>query len=245
MLSTVCFAATISALGATALARLLLRAIPGRWQGVLVGFAAGVLLAVALLGALPEALEDRTAAARVPALMLAGLLALFAIEALLRLASGHHGEAGHEHGLSGRVMLGSGLHHFADGALIAATFASSASLGWGVALAALAHEVPHKAGDLTVLQRAGHSPKRAFALASLGALAALPGAWLGSIALGLASQAVPYCLALACASFLYITLTDLFPAMRREASRRVQACQFMALALGVALIGGLEMLGHS
>ena len=44
MLSTVCFAATISALGATALARLLLRAIPGRWQGVLVGFAAGVLL---------------------------------------------------------------------------------------------------------------------------------------------------------------------------------------------------------
>lgn len=239
-------AAASSALGATLLARLLLKAIPGRWMGVLIGFAAGVLLAVALLGALPEALEDSSAAGSVPTVMLIGLIALFGIEAALRLGSAHHDEEGGlERGVSARVMMGSSLHHFADGALIATTFAASPGLGWGVALAVLAHEVPHKAGDLTVLVRAGNTPRRAIAIACISALGALPGAWLGALALELAKQAVPYCLALASASFLYITLSDLLPAMRREKSRRIQASQFVALIVGIGMIGGLEALAHA
>lgn len=55
-------------------------------------------LAVALLGALPEALEYRSAAENVPTVMLIGLLALFGIEAALRLGSAHHEEAGLERG---------------------------------------------------------------------------------------------------------------------------------------------------
>lgn len=96
-----------------------------------------------------------------------------------------------------------------------------------------------------MLMRAGNTSRRAILIASASALGALPGAWLGTLALELAKQAVPYCLALASASFLYITLSDLLPAMRREKSRRIQASQFVALIVGIGMIGGLEALAHA
>jgi len=251
MFLTVCFAAAASALGATLFSVLLLRTIPKRWMGVLIGFAAGVLLAVALLGALPEALEKNAASTRIPAVMLIGLLAIFGLEAVLRgfaASPSLHADpalaAGLGSGVRERILLGGALHHFADGALLAASFAANPRLGWGVAIAVMAHEVPHKASDITVLREFGCSLSKASALAAVSALFAMPGAGLGALALGLAEQAIPYCLALAAASFLYITLSDLFPAMRRETNRRILVGQLVALALGIGMVSGLESLAH-
>jgi zinc and cadmium transporter len=122
----------------------------------MVAFATGALLAAALLGLLPEAIElaGPTGYARVGLSLLAGIALFFVLEKLVLWRHCHEDhcethapEQGHHHDPRDRspgpmVIVGEMLHNALDGVLIASAFLIDVNLGIMTGVAVLAHEVP-------------------------------------------------------------------------------------------------------
>ncbi len=207
-----------------------------QWAPRLVAYAAGVLLGAAFLHLLPESIEA-LGPQDVLATCLAGLLGFFVLE---KLALWRHAHAGlHDHGHARKpagtmILVGDALHNFVDGILIAAAFLTDPELGWAVAIAIIAHEVPQETGDFMVLLAIGWSRRAALGWNLLASLAAVAGGLLGYFALSDAEAAVPYVLAVSAASFLYIAVADLIPELHRHWRLPEAAAQLALIAAGVA-----------
>jgi len=80
-----------------AAAGLVMFGFPQRWMPRLVGFATGVLLAVALLDVLPEAFESHVAPQTLFMTMLLGLLSFYGLERVAVWRHSHADEQGHDH----------------------------------------------------------------------------------------------------------------------------------------------------
>lgn len=213
----------------------------GRWAPRLVSFSVGVLLAAAFLHLIPEATHELDAQ-RVGATVLIGLFLFFALEksALWRhdhVHGGHSHAGGHAPSATGlMIVLGDGLHNFVDGVLIAAAFLADPMLGWSTALAVIAHEIPQEVGDFMVLLDAGYGRARALLLNLLSSLGSVLGGVLGWFALQGVSGVIPYILGLAAASFIYIAVADLVPALQRRRRPEDFAIQFVLLSGGVGVV---------
>ena len=206
-----------------------------RWTPGMLAYAVGVLLGVALLDALPEAVEGAGAAGALEA-CLAGLLAFFLLERVA-LWRHSHVEPGHAHAhkpAGFMVLVGNGLHNFVDGVVVAAAFLVSATLGWTTALGVIAHEIPHEMGDFAVLLDSGYGKGRALLWNAVSGSAAVAGGVLGYAALERSRAGLPWVLAIAAASFLYIAIADLIPALRRRGDASAAAWQFVLISAGVA-----------
>lgn len=207
------------------------RAVP--W---LVSYAVGTLLGAALLGLLPEALA--TLPPRVAATsLLGGVLVFFMIEKLVLWHHWHDDEACHVHkSTAALLILGDAVHTFVDGVVIAAAVLVSVPLGVTTALAIVAHETPQEAGDFAILLAAGYSRSRAVVLN----LASAAGGILGATAMllfgGQAPHVVPYVLAFAAGSFLYIAMADLIPSLHHGRIDQNVVRQAALIALGVLTI---------
>ena len=182
---------------------------------------------------LPHALETGSAE-RVMLTVLAGLLAFFALEKLVlwRHAHGHaeheddadeseHEHALHAHGTDqGRsglmILIGTSVHNFCDGVVIAAAFLASPALGVATTVAIVAHAVPQQVGDFAVLVHSGFARSRAFAYNVGVGIATLVGALGGYVALADLQQALPTALAIAASSLLYVAVADLIPSLHRR-----------------------------
>lgn len=240
-------------------ALLLIAGFPQRWLPRLVGFATGVLLAVALLDVLPEAFESGVEPHALFMTLLIGLLAFYGLERVALWRHAHVDEQGHDHhcpthshGHSGTigsqtvmsVLVGDGFHNFVDGVLIAAAFLVSPTLGWGTAFAVVAHEIPQEAGDFAILRAAGMSNARALGFNALSSLTAILGGVLGYLALTEMQGVLPYILTISAASFLYIAISDLLPMLRHEPHRHTSVWQTVAMLVGVGVIA-VGALGHA
>lgn len=224
-----------------------------RWADRLVSFAVGVLLAAALTHLLPES-TNALGPERAGTWVLGGLLLFFVLEklALWRHAHVHpgavamplHGErvAGSAPAPSGAmIVLGDGVHNFIDGVLIAAAFLQDPALGVATAIAVTLHEVPQEIGDFMVLLAAGYSRRRALLLNVLSGAAAVAGGVIGYLALDRAQDAIPYLLALAAASFIYIAVADLVPELHRLRRRLGDALlQAALIGTGIAAVALLH-----
>lgn len=213
----------------------------------MVSFSVGIMLATALLHALPSAFESGTDPRSLFACLLGGLLAFFLLEkfAILRHShhhegDGHHHEHGHDKHEAGKsgwmILIGDGMHNFTDGILIAAAFLADPTLGVVTALAIIAHEIPQEIGDFVVLLNAGFSRKRAYIYNLICSLMAVLGGILGYYTLDKASSLVPYVLVLAASGFIYIAVSDLMPQMQRRATLKETVPQIILVACGVALV---------
>ncbi len=241
------FLATLAG-GVVSVSAAALLALPmlSAWAPRLVSFAVGVLLANALLHLLPEAAEGLSVHT-VGMVLLVGILIFFTLEkmALWRHdhQHGHHGGNNHGpavqeiHPVGLMIVVGDGLHNFVDGILIAAAFLQDPALGISTALAVIIHEIPQEIGDFMVLLGAGYSRSRALMLNILASLTAVAGGLIGWLALSQATTLIPYVLALAAASFLYIAVADLMPLLQRQ--RRIQdfALQLALLLSGLLVVG--------
>ena len=142
-------------------------------------------------------------------------------------------------------MTGDSVHCFGDGVLIASAFVADMRLGVVAALAVLMHEVPHHMGDLAVLRQSNDNRRVAFLKVSLaGALTAMGGV-AGYFLVAQLEAYLPYFLAVASSSFLYVALADLIPQLQKQLTARETAAQILWLAVGIGMVTLASSLTHS
>lgn len=154
-------------------------------------------------------------------------------------AHDHDHAHSHHHGPKAggwAVLTGDSVHCFGDGILIASAFMADMRLGVIAAFSVLAHEVPHHMGDLVVLRQT--SPNRRMALVKVslaGAVTAL-GGLVGYFLVGQLHDWLPYFLAVASSSFVYVALADLIPQLQKRLSARETMAQIVWLLVGMGLV---------
>jgi zinc and cadmium transporter len=221
----------------------------------LVSFATGALLGAALLALVPHAIEGAGfgAAHDVGLALLCGLLVFFVLEKFVLWRHCHGDEADpHVHHGDDRsrsaawlVLAGDGLHNFLDGVLIAAAFLTDVHLGIVTAIAVAAHEIPQEIGDFAILLNAGFDRAHAFALNVATSLTSVAGGLIAWFALSRLQPWLPYALAVAAASFLYVAVADLIPGLHRRFDLRTSAGQVALIALGIAVVAIAENAAHA
>jgi zinc and cadmium transporter len=262
-------------IGSVWLAAWLSFGIVSRYTQHMLSLAAGALLATAFLHLLPEAFEAGVEPHNLFVTLLFGLLFFFLLDKAELWHHGHehhHGDGqhdhhdGHDHHHSEHahhhdhhqhahhakpvpggwaILAGDSVHCFGDGILIASAFLVDLRLGIVASLAVLAHEVPHHMGDLVVLREGSKSRQTAVLKVSMaGAITALGGV-AGFALLEQLHGILPYMLAIASSSFIYVALADLIPQLQRRLSSRETAAQIVWLVSGIALVSGVSTLAHS
>ncbi|HZF17343.1 MAG TPA: ZIP family metal transporter [Steroidobacteraceae bacterium] len=219
-----------------------------------VSFATGALLGAALLSLLPQALHMAGAghADRVGLALVIGILLFFILEKWVlwrhshdddgnghSQAHGHthaHGAASNDRVAASLILIGDGIHNALDGVAIAAAFMSGTEVGIVTSVAVIAHEIPHEVGAFAILLHGGMSRSRALAFNLLSGLTSVLGGLAAYFALGHAVSALPYAIALAAASLLYVAMADLIPGLHRQVSVGAGARQVALIGVGVALI---------
>ena len=134
------------------------------------------------------------------------------------------------------ILAGDSFHNVLDGVLVAAAFMTDPRLGLVTALAVCAHEIPQEVGDLAILLHGGYSRRRALSLNLLTSLTSIVGGVIAYFALATAVQLLPYALAFAAASFIYVSVADLIPGLHRRVDLRAGLEQVLVIGLGVAVV---------
>lgn len=207
---------------------------------VLVSFAVGALLGDALFHILPELAVDGGITVGLSWVMALSILFFFVLEKFIHL---HHQlnapEHRHVHPVVMTNLLGDGVHNFVDGAIIAASFLVSPSLGLATTIAVVLHEIPQEMGDLGVLVHAGLTPRRALAYNGAAALAAILGAVIALLLDGAIEGIERPLLAISAGAFIYIAGADLIPELHKGESIRTGVLQFLGIAAGFAMMAAL------
>ena len=266
--------ATLAAgIGSVWAAALLMRmGLGGRHDGVgpqhLLSLAAGALLATAFMHLLPEAFESQAGAHDLFATLLVGVVFFFLLDKAELWHHGHehshaepdahdhhHGHHhGHDHGHAHHhgpraggwaLLTGDSVHCFGDGILIASAFMADMRLGVIAAVSVMAHEVPHHMGDLVVLRQTSANRRMALLKVSLaGAVTALGGA-VGYFLVGQLQDFLPYFLAVASSSFVYVALADLIPQLQKRLTARETIAQIAWLIAGMVVVMMVSGLAHN
>lgn len=234
-----------------------------------ISFAIGALLAVAFWGLIPEAFAavKSEQLQSLSGTILAGVLGFFVLEKLLIWRHCHygqceaHGDDGHEHphepqpghhhghGLAkstgALIILGDSIHNFVDGVLITAAFLTDVQLGIVTSLAVAAHEIPQEVGDFAILLESGYDRGKALFYNILASLSTVAGGVLAYFSLGNWQQSLPYFLALAASSFIYIAVADLIPSLHKKTDMKNSLQQITLIGAGVLLICSLHGFIHN
>ena len=140
--------------------------------------------------------------------------------------------------------MGDGIHNFVDGVLIAAAFLTDVQLGIVTSLAVAAHEIPQEVGDFAILLESGYSKGKALFYNILASLTTVVGGVLAYFSLENVHQSLPYFLALAASSFIYIAVADLIPSLHKKTDMKNSLQQIVLIAAGVLLICSLHSFTH-
>ena len=218
----------------------------------LVSFATGALLGAALLALLPHALETEVGAHGIGLALAGGIIGFFILEKFVLWRHCHvdaceaHGPQEYHRARASATLIlwGDAFHNTLDGVLIAAAFLIDAHLGIVTAVAVFAHEIPQEVGDLAILLNGGMSRQRALALNVAVSLASVAGAVIAYFLLAEALEVLPYALAIAAASFLYVAVADLIPGLHRRVDARTSVQQVALIAFGILLTGLTHEFAH-
>ncbi len=226
---------------------LLSQSLRNRLLPALVSFAIGTLLGAALLGLIPDAIEypGINGAHGISTTLLIGLLVFFLLEKMViwRHCHSDHCEAhapefehAQEKAAASLILVGDAIHNLVDGVLIAAAFLTDVHLGIVTSLAIIAHEIPQEVGDFAILLNGGYSRTKALLFNTAASLTTIVGAVIAFFFLGEANAIVPYVLAIAAASFIYIAVADLIPGLHRRTELSATVQQFILIIAGVLVI---------
>lgn len=232
-------ALVIASVGGVGLASSLLL-LNNKWlervSGYLLYLAGGTLLGSALLGLIPEASETLCIHDLV-ILVLAGILLFFILEKIILWRTCHDENCARQnHAAAPMIIIGDAIHNAIDGVVIAASFLTSTELGFFVTFSVLLHEIPQELGDFGILIKSGYSRKKALIYNMLSGSSAIVSGVAAYFLLEYMQELTPYTIALAAASFLYISLADLIPEMHKETKPKESIIQIILIMLGIAII---------
>jgi len=229
-----------------------------------ISFAIGALLAVAFWGLIPHAFEEvkHDQFQVLSGTILAGILGFFVLEKLLIWRHCHSGSCeahhveepseadnnhGHDHGHRSAgtlIIIGDGIHNFVDGVLIAAAFLTDVKLGIVTSLAVAAHEIPQEVGDFAILLQSGYSKSKALFYNVLASCTTVIGGVLAYYSLEDLHDVLPFFLALASSSFIYIAVADLIPSLHKKTDMKTSLYQIVLILAGVLVISSLHGIAH-
>lgn len=267
VLSWIILASFVGGILSISLAGLFSFNIKNQWVPTFVSYAIGAMLGAVFLEILPHAFEEAENIHLVSMTLLLGLLLFFMLEKLViwRHCHGthcevhaihseddcpdiehaghhHHHATHHDHGRSGlMMMIGDTFHNFVDGILIAAAFMTDIKLGFVTATAIIAHEIPQEVGDFLILLHSGYSKKKAFLFNFVSSLATLVGGLSAYLALQTMQEWIPFILALAASSLLYVAVADLIPSLHKRTELRATIQQVALISLGISTIAAIHL----
>ncbi|HEY8082041.1 MAG TPA: ZIP family metal transporter [Solirubrobacterales bacterium] len=210
-----------------------------------VALSGGIVVAVALLEILPEAIESIGDAHDAVPLVALGFVAFFLLERVLVL---HHRDDPEEARAHGRVgvlgAVGLSLHTFTDGVGIGLAFSVNVETGLLVLLAVVSHGFADGLNTVSFVLSQSGDRTRAKRWLRIDAFAPLAGAVVGSL-ISVSDQTLGYFLALYAGFFLYMGATDLLPAA--HAHEHDGSGSWLRVALTVAgfcAIYAITLIGH-
>lgn len=242
-----------------------------RMLSPMVSFAIGTLLGAAFLAILPHAFESPGIDAHTITLtVLCGILVFFLLEKMVIWRHCHTDDCDVHGGPSvagdrtpgstgvhvpdmdevrrlatgNLILIGDGIHNMVDGVLIAAAFLTDFRLGVVTSIAVAAHEIPQELGDFAVLLHSGFSRARALVYNVLTSLTTVIGGVMAYYSLSLTNRAVPYVLAIAASSFIYISVADLIPGLHKRPEFSATVQQIILIASGIAVISVMQAMLH-
>ena len=208
----------------------------GKISGYLLYFAGGTLLGSALLGLIPEATET-IGLEHVVEWVLIGILFFFVLEKIILWRTCHNNDSERQnHAAAPMIIIGDAFHNAIDGVVIAASFLSSVELGIFVTISVVLHEIPQELGDFGILIKSGYSRKKALLYNLLSGSSSLVAGISAYFLLDVVQNYIPYVIAIAASSFLYVSMADLIPEMHKETKPKESAIQIIMILTGVLII---------
>lgn len=232
-------ALTAASVGSVALSGSLLL-LNNKWLGKISGYllylAGGTLLGSALLGLIPEATET-IGLEHVVEWVLIGILFFFVLEKIILWRTCHNNDCERQnHAAAPMIIIGDAFHNAIDGVVIAASFLSSVELGIFVTISVVLHEIPQELGDFGILIKSGYSRKKALLYNLLSGSSSLVAGISAYFLLDVVQNYIPYVIAIAASSFLYVSMADLIPEMHKETKPKESAIQIIMILTGVLII---------
>lgn len=224
--------------------------IRAKMLGPLISLAIGTLLGATFLGLLPQAFTSPhiDGPQEIAATILIGLLVFFLLEKLVLWRHCHHdtceahvpekhlSDDAKEYAAGRLILIGDSFHNFIDGILIAGAFITDIRLGILTGLAVAAHEIPQEVGDLAILLKSGYSNTKALAFNIATSITSVVGGVIGFYFFKESQQILPYVLAFAAASFIYVAMADLIPGLHKRVDLKTTVQQFALIMTGVSII---------
>ena len=214
-----------------------------------VSFAIGALLGAAFLALLPHAIKANpyVDVHNIGLTVLIGILSFFILEKMVLWrhchsshceahVPDHHHHEEPKHATGVMVLIGDGLHNMVDGVLIAAAFMTDIHLGVVTSLAVATHEIPQEVGDFAVLLNSGFKRGKAFVFNILASTTTVIGALLAYFGLQGLDHLLPFVLAVAASSFIYIAVADLIPGLHKRTQMTATVQQIVLIIAGVVVI---------
>ncbi|MBQ9785016.1 MAG: ZIP family metal transporter [Clostridia bacterium] len=206
----------------------LFKKISHRFSDVVLAFAAGVMLAAAVLGLILPAVEagGKWGLPVAVAGIFAGALALNLIDKLvphLHKLAGADTEVHHNKSL-GRVLLfvtAIAIHNLPEGIAAGVGFGAGDATGALIIAGGIAlQNIPEGMVIIGPMLAAGVSPKRTFLLASLTGAVEVVGTFIGFFAVSLSTAILPFALAFAGGTMLYVISDEMIPETHAHGAER-------------------------
>lgn len=199
-----------------------------KFADIVLSFAAGVMLAAAVLGLIVPSLEYGGKYGIIITVLgiFAGAVCLNAADKLIphlhRLAGAE--DETHHNGNLGKVMLfvsAIAIHNLPEGIAAGVGFGSGDSAGalliaGGIAL----QNIPEGMVIIAPMLAAGVKPRRTFLLAALTGLVEVVGTFIGYFAVSVAQAILPFALAFAGGTMLYVISDEMIPETHAHGNQR-------------------------
>ncbi|HHV94715.1 MAG TPA: ZIP family metal transporter [Firmicutes bacterium] len=202
------------------------------------GFSAGVMLAMIFVDLLPESLHIGGATNTFFGLLLGIMLLL-----LLDFVVPHQHVAGGEEQrarylrLSILLSLGIALHNLPEGLAIGTGYAASQARGWRLMMATLLHNIPEGMAMAGPMVAAGIASMRVAAAAVVAGLPEGIGALLGVLIGGVSTATLAISSSFAAGAMLYIVFDELIPEAQENAEGHSGTFGgVLGVAVGVAML---------
>jgi zinc and cadmium transporter len=210
---------------------------------LLVSLSAGAMIGGGFLHLLPEAVEGGQVES-VFLFVIIGFIIFYITEKVLHCQQSYkNGEDAHT--FHYMTIIGSAIHIFIDGIIIAASFVISTRIGVITFLMVISHEIPKKVGEFAVLVYGGFKKKKALIINFVSSLPIIIGGIVGFIISMSAELATSILLPIAAGGFIYIGAADLLPEVRKDGDIRQSILVFEFFILGILIMWLVTLICHN